>query len=145
MSLVPIPENAIEKLYPLGRRVELSDGSVVEIRKWSISTLARITQRVPQIVDRMRDMSPESKVTDLLPLILTEVEFVIAETVPSWPEERVRAEMSAEDALILAEAIWDVCLAPLMGKLAGLVKRLGSLAGQPAAEGPSLSSPTATL
>ena len=144
MALSPIPENPVEKLYPLGRRVELSDGSVVEVRKWSISTLARVTQRVPQIVEKMRGMSPESKVTDLLPVILEEAAFVISETIPGWTENQVREDMNAEDALALAEAIWDVCLEPLMGKLTGLVKRFAPLAGQPVVDaGAESPSPTA--
>lgn len=121
-----------EILFPLGRSYKLENGQTVEVQKWSVGTMIRFTQRVPQVVERFVDAPKDATIVSLFPTMIDEVVEVIGESI-GWDAKRVQDEMTADDLLGMAIVVWDHCLAGLLAKTVGLTARMGSLMGGPTA------------
>lgn len=120
-------------LFPLGQEVRLLDGRVVEVRPWSITTLVRVTQRIPKAMEAMQSLDPGQPPIALLGALEAEAVFLIAESL-GWAREDVE-KLPAEDVLSLLGVIWDVCMAGPLEKINGLASRFGSLLATPAGGG----------
>lgn len=128
-------------LFPVGTTYELSTGEKVEIRPWSVKMLGLMSQRIPNALEAaMSGVADLTPVISLLPTALDEVVFMVAKTI-GWNETKVEEEMSADDLLGVAVAVFDVCIAGPMGKIGGLTTRIMGLMRQPIPDTTQPSSP----
>lgn len=133
MSDTPKPA---EILFPLGAEYKLDNGKTVEIRKWSIETMVRVSQRIPRAIDKLMALrsaeDQQVSIAAALPVMIDEIKLILAETL-GWAPEQIDAEMTADDLLGVTLVVWDHCLAGPLAKMLGLTVRLTSAgAAQPA-------------
>lgn len=122
-----------ETLFPVGKRVKLSTGEVVEIRPWPIRMYGEIAQRAPNVMERaLGGPDEEPAIGALFEAFTDEVVYVVSRTI-GWSEEEIHAQMSMDDLLAVTLEVWDTCVAAPAAKIVGLLGRVTGMVGSPAA------------
>lgn len=128
-----------ERLFPLGKEYVLESGERVEVRKWSVETMMRVSQRVPEVLEKFLAMPKDQPVTALVPIVGDQIVEVIAETI-GRDAEQIKSEMTVDDVLGLTVLIWEECIAGPLGKARRLTSLVGDLVKDPTTKATELPS-----
>lgn len=134
-----------ETLFPMGQKVTLSNGDIVEVKPWSIRLFGEMAQRIPNTIaaalpDDDDATLSNADVSALFVSLTDEVVAMVAQTI-GLTEEEVHEKMLFDDLLRVATVVWDVCIQGPMLKIGGL---MGRVMGTPVAMSASLKMPSKT-
>ncbi|MGH3997605.1 MAG: hypothetical protein ACRDTJ_09110 [Pseudonocardiaceae bacterium] len=118
-------------VHPASRRVPVVGGQAsVEVRPWTMAQRAALRPRITTLLAKVLELEQNPLKGVDLPQLFELAEDEIAEVVRAsvhLPPELAWDELSWEDLPVLAQAVWEICIARPDGGLGGKVAR--ALAG----------------
>lgn len=124
------PRDSRAVLFPGAREVKLLDGTLVQVRPWSIETLCEISQRLPETLQRIIESatSDSEPAAALIPAASSELVYIVARST-GWDANAVQ-QWAAVDLLTVSLTVFEVCLEPIAAKIGSLGKKLGGMVPQ---------------
>lgn len=124
-------EEVNRTLFPGGKPITLSDGTKVRIQKWPIRMYGEMAQRIPETMEHALKGKPDDSpaIAAVFDSVIDEVIYMVARTI-DWETKKVE-EMCMDDLLLLANEVWDYCIAGPAAKTAGLLGRVMGTLGAP--------------
>jgi hypothetical protein len=108
-------------------------GARIIIEPWGLKRANLMLARLETLFRKARDM-PDAGIAALVEVAYDEFYSIVRDTI-EWDDERMERELTLEDLIALAEAIWSTSVARedgsgLGGKLAALIAGMGRMTVQ---------------
>lgn len=125
-----------EIMFPAGASYKLRSGDTVHVMPWSVKMIQKVSQRMPDLIERAAKVEKEQQWSELVPEAVGEVAWLIDQSVAEFKDGDA-AELLADDFLGLTIKVYDECLAGPLAKIGALGARARAFMRMAVVEMPS--------